>query len=243
MWTEFFHKLSAMTNKGCNNTVKRHRYSDRLGQAWKKKKKEKKHLRFNIHCLLTIVAAARSWMLLSSRKGLWRNYFGKFCNWCWTASMWVSCVGKCVLHAPLVLHVLFCSCQSKPWTLFEFVPLATTVLGCFYNNLCVKWCSTPGEMSPLDLHIHYVGFWSNADSSSHTYREELLLLKQDADRKAKKVQSQCQELQSVIQQVSEDFQKVSCKPSEVFYSEIPEFLCNVCISVTGFGVHLGGVPF
>lgn len=42
-------------------------------------------------------------------------------------------------------------------------------------------------------------------------REELLLLKQDADTRIKKLEGQCQELQSVIQQVSEDFQKVSHK--------------------------------
>lgn len=44
-------------------------------------------------------------------------------------------------------------------------------------------------------------------------REELLLLKHDADTKIKKLEGQCQELQSVIQQVSEDFQKVSHKSS------------------------------
>lgn len=90
--------------------------------------------------------------------------------------------------------------------------------------VCVVRCST---LSPLELHIHHVGFWSNADSSLHTYREELLLLKQDADRKMKKLQIQCQELQSVIKQVSEDFQKVSRKPSQViFFAQFQ----NVCLT-------------
>lgn len=40
-------------------------------------------------------------------------------------------------------------------------------------------------------------------------REELLLLREEADKKVGELEGQCQELQSVIQQVSEDFQKVS----------------------------------
>lgn len=42
-------------------------------------------------------------------------------------------------------------------------------------------------------------------------REELLLLREEADKKISELEGQCQELQSVIQQVSEDFQKVSPK--------------------------------
>ncbi|XP_053277654.1 golgin subfamily A member 1 isoform X2 [Pleuronectes platessa] len=38
-------------------------------------------------------------------------------------------------------------------------------------------------------------------------REELLLLREEADKKILELEGQCQELQSVIQQVSEDFQK------------------------------------
>ncbi|XP_028269028.1 golgin subfamily A member 1 isoform X4 [Parambassis ranga] len=38
-------------------------------------------------------------------------------------------------------------------------------------------------------------------------REELLLLREEADKKISELEGQCQELQSVIQQVSEDFQK------------------------------------
>lgn len=40
-------------------------------------------------------------------------------------------------------------------------------------------------------------------------REELLLLREEADKKVGELEGRCQELQSVIQQVSEDFQKVS----------------------------------
>lgn len=40
-------------------------------------------------------------------------------------------------------------------------------------------------------------------------REELLLLREEADKKNSELEGRCQELQSVIQQVSEDFQKVS----------------------------------
>ncbi len=39
-------------------------------------------------------------------------------------------------------------------------------------------------------------------------REELLLLREDADKKISQLEGKCQELQAVIQQVSEDFQKV-----------------------------------
>ncbi|KAG7461458.1 golgin subfamily A member 1 isoform X1 [Solea senegalensis] len=38
-------------------------------------------------------------------------------------------------------------------------------------------------------------------------REELLLLREEADRKISELEGKCQELQSVVQQVSEDFQK------------------------------------
>lgn len=40
-------------------------------------------------------------------------------------------------------------------------------------------------------------------------REELLLLREEADKKVGELEGRCQELQSVIQQVSEDFRKVS----------------------------------
>ncbi|MEQ2238998.1 hypothetical protein ILYODFUR_039229 [Ilyodon furcidens] len=37
-------------------------------------------------------------------------------------------------------------------------------------------------------------------------REELLLLREEADKKISELEGRCQELQAVIQQVSEDFQ-------------------------------------
>lgn len=40
-------------------------------------------------------------------------------------------------------------------------------------------------------------------------REELLLLREEADKKINELEGRCRELKSVIQQVSEDFQKVS----------------------------------
>lgn len=40
-------------------------------------------------------------------------------------------------------------------------------------------------------------------------REELLLLKEESDKKVRGLEGQCVELQSVLQQVSDDFQKVS----------------------------------
>lgn len=42
-------------------------------------------------------------------------------------------------------------------------------------------------------------------------REDLLLLREEADKKIGELEGRCQELQSVIQQVSEDFQKVSLR--------------------------------
>lgn len=45
--------------------------------------------------------------------------------------------------------------------------------------------------------------------SLNLYREELLLLREEADQKIGELEKQCQELQSVVHQVSEDFQKVS----------------------------------
>lgn len=39
-------------------------------------------------------------------------------------------------------------------------------------------------------------------------REELLLLKEESDEKVRRLEGRCGELQSVIQQASEDFQKV-----------------------------------
>uniref|UniRef100_A0A669ELD6 Golgin subfamily A member 1 n=1 Tax=Oreochromis niloticus TaxID=8128 RepID=A0A669ELD6_ORENI len=47
----------------------------------------------------------------------------------------------------------------------------------------------------------------NSDILLAPCREELLLLREEADKKVGELEGQCQELQSVIQQVSEDFQK------------------------------------
>ncbi|XP_020501120.1 golgin subfamily A member 1 isoform X3 [Labrus bergylta] len=48
---------------------------------------------------------------------------------------------------------------------------------------------------------------SRLNSEFEIEREELLLLREEADKKVSELEGRCQELQSVIQQVSEDFQK------------------------------------
>lgn len=53
--------------------------------------------------------------------------------------------------------------------------------------------------------------------------EELLLLKEESDKKVRSLEGQCGDLQSVIQQLSEDFQKVrfenTSAHSELIYTK------------------------
>lgn len=58
-------------------------------------------------------------------------------------------------------------------------------------------------------------------------REELLLLREEADKKVGELEGRCQELQSVIQQVSEDFQKVSTEDTTLPLPSSPKLLIHL----------------
>uniref|UniRef100_A0A3Q3Q6P9 Golgin subfamily A member 1 n=1 Tax=Monopterus albus TaxID=43700 RepID=A0A3Q3Q6P9_MONAL len=64
---------------------------------------------------------------------------------------------------------------------------------------------TRGKLQTLEQHYEES---CRLSSELEIEREELLLLREEADRKISELEVQCQDLQSVIQQVSEDFQKV-----------------------------------
>nr|XP_020454901.1 golgin subfamily A member 1 isoform X2 [Monopterus albus] len=63
---------------------------------------------------------------------------------------------------------------------------------------------TRGKLQTLEQHYEES---CRLSSELEIEREELLLLREEADRKISELEVQCQDLQSVIQQVSEDFQK------------------------------------
>ena len=76
-------------------------------------------------------------------------------------------------------------------------------------------------------------------------REELQLLREEADKKISELEGRCQDLQSVIQQVSEDFQKVRPEHTWLrlhFATPFIQWLLAFCFSVSEYGDSVREVP-